>query len=318
MEKAQEEIPDSMTMPYRQTACLSNLRLRAHVIRTIRQFFTEHDYLEVETPIRIPAPAPEAHIDAQSSGNWFLQTSPELCMKRLLAAGYPRIFQICKCFRRNERGRRHIPELTLLEWYTTGADYKGMMTQCEALIGAVARQAGSGDVLRYQGQRFDLTPPWPRLTVGEAFGRFTSLSADQALKENRFDEVMGLDIEPHLGIDKPVFLYDYPAACGALARLKPEDRHLAERFELYIGGLELCNAFTELTDPSEQRLRFEEERKVRRLAGKSVTPMPEKFLSALKDMPAAAGNALGVDRLVMLLADTIAIDDVVAFTPEEL
>jgi elongation factor P--(R)-beta-lysine ligase len=307
-----------MTMPYRQTACLANLRLRASIIRAVRQFFVENDYLEVETPIRIPAPAPEVNIDAQPSGGWYLQTSPELCMKRLLAAGYPRIFQICKCFRRNERGCRHLPELTLLEWYTTGADYKGMMNQCEALIGAVARQVGFGDLLRYNGQRIDLTPPWPRLTVGEAFGRFTSLSADQALKENRFDEVMGLDIEPQLGIDKPVFLYDYPAACGALARLKPEDRRLAERFELYIGGLELCNAFTELTDPPEQRLRFEEERKVRRLAGKSVTPMPKKFLSALKDMPAAAGNALGIDRLVMLFADTTEIDAVVAFTPEEL
>lgn len=272
----------------------------------------------METPIRIPAPAPEAHIDAQPSGSWFLQTSPELCMKRLLAAGYPRIFQICKCFRRNERGGRHLPELTLLEWYTAGTNYNGMMAQCEALIGSVARVAGSGDMLRYQGQRIDLTPPWPRLTVAEAFDRLSSVSVEEALKENRFDEVMGLDIEPQLGIDKPVFLYDYPAACGALARLKPEDCRLAERFELYIGGLELCNAFTELTDPTEQRLRFEEERKMRRLAGKSVTPMPAKFLSALKEMPAAAGNALGIDRLVMLFADTTEIDDVVAFTPEEL
>ena len=272
----------------------------------------------METPIRIPAPAPETHIDAQPSGSWFLQTSPELCMKRLLAAGYPRIFQICKCFRRNERGRRHLPELTLLEWSTAGTNYNGLMAQCEALFGSVARVAGSGDMLRYHGQRIDLTPPWPRLTVAEAFDRLSSVSVEEALKENRFDEVMGLDIEPQLGIDKPVFLYDYPAACGALARLKPEDCRLAERFELYIGGLELCNAFTELTDPTEQRLRFEEERKMRRLAGKSVTPMPAKFLSALKEMPAAAGNALGIDRLVMLFADTTEIDDVVAFTPEEL
>ena len=304
--------------PNRQHCIRRNLELRATVIRTIRQFFAENDYLEVETPIRIPAPAPETHIDAQSSGSWFLQTSPELCMKRLLAAGYPRIFQICKCFRRNERGRRHIPELTLLEWYTTGADYKGMMTQCEALIGAVTRQAGFGDVLRYNGQRIDLTLPWPRLTIAEAFGRFTSLSADQALKENRFDEVMGLDIEPQLGIEKPLFLYDYPAACGAFARLKPSNPRLAERFELYIGGLELCNAFTELNDGNEQRARFDAERELRRQAGLTVYPMPESFLEALKDMPDAAGNALGIDRLVMLFADTTEIDDVVAFTPEEL
>ncbi len=307
-----------MTIPFRQTARLSTLRLRACIIESVRRFFAENDYLEVETPIRIPAPAPEAHIDAQPSGGWYLRTSPELCMKRLLAAGYSRIFQICKCFRRNERGRRHLPELTLLEWYTAGADYTDMMTQCEELIGVVARQAGSGDLLHYQGRQIDLTPPWPRMTVADAFERFASVAVDEALAEDRFDEVMGLDIEPHLGIDTPVFLCDYPAACGALARLKPEDRRLAERFELYIGGLELCNAFTELTDPAEQRLRFEQEGKLRRLAGKSVTPMPEKFLNALKDMPAAAGNALGIDRLVMLLADAAKIDDVVAFIPEEL
>jgi lysyl-tRNA synthetase class 2 len=274
--------------------------------------------LEVETPIRIPAPAPEAYIDAQPSGSWFLQTSPELCMKRLLAAGYPRIFQICKCFRRNERGRRHIPELTLLEWYTVGHDYSDMMTQCEALLTEIADNIGHRGELCYQGRRIDLTLPWPRMTVAEAFERLSGISVEQAMEEDRFEEVLALEIEPLLGVEKPLFLYDYPAACSALARLKPSNRRLAERFELYIGGLELCNAFTELTDPPEQRLRFEEERKVRRLAGKSVTPMPEKFLSALKDMSAAAGNALGIDRLVMLFADTTEIDDVVAFTPEEL
>lgn len=307
-----------MTMPYRQTARLSTLRMRARIIQTVRRFFLENGYLEVETPIRIPALAPEAHIDAQPSGDWYLQTSPELCMKRLLAAGYPRIFQICKCFRHQERGRRHLPELTLLEWYTAGDDYTDMMTQCEALIGVVARMAGCGDELCYQGRKVNLTTPWPRLTVAEAFERFASVAVGKALAENRFDEVMGFDIEPHLGLDKPVLLYDYPAACGALSRLKHEDRRLAERFELYIGGLELCNAFSELTDPVEQRLRFEEEREARRLAGKAVAPLPEKFLSALKDMPAAAGNALGIDRLVMLLADTAEIGDVVAFAPEEL
>lgn len=312
-----------MSSPYstllnRQQHIRRHLELRAIIIQSIRQFFTVNHYLEVETPIRTPAPAPEAHIDAQPSGDWYLQTSPELCMKRLLAAGYPRIFQICKCFRSNERGRRHLPELTLLEWYTAGHDYTDMMTQCEALLTDVVHGIEKKDELVYQGRRIDLARPWPRITVAEAFDRFASVSMEQALRSNRFDEVMGLEIEPHLGVDKPVFLYDYPAACGALARLKPDDRRLAERFELYIGGLELCNAFTELTDPLEQRLRFEAERKLRRSTGKSVYPIPEGFLSALQDMPAAAGNALGIDRLVMLFADAAEIDDVVAFTPEEL
>lgn len=307
-----------MTMPYRQASCLQNLRLRSRIIRAVRQFFAENDYLEVETPIRIPAPAPEAHIDAQPSGNWFLQTSPELCMKRLLTADYPRIFQICKCFRRNERGRRHLPELTLLEWYTSGHGYSDMMTQCEALLTEVAESIGHRDGLCYQGRPIDLSLPWPRMTVAEAFERMAGVSVEQAMEENRFEEVLALEIEPRLGVKRPLFLYDYPAACGALARLKPSNRRLAERFELYIGGLELCNAFTELTDANEQRARFDAERESRRQAGLTVYPMPERFLVALKDVPYAAGNALGIDRLVMLFADTAEIDDVVAFTPEEL
>jgi lysyl-tRNA synthetase class 2 len=295
-----------------------HLALRATIIRSIRRYFDEDGYLEVETPIRIPAPAPEADIDAQASGSWYLQTSPELCMKRLLAAGFSRIFQICKCFRRHERGSRHLPELTLLEWYTAGADYREMMAQCEALIGAVARQTGIAGVLHYQGKRIELAPPWLRLTVAEAFDRLAPLSMERALSENLFDEMMGLHIAPRLGVDKPVFLCDYPAARGALARRKPSNRGLAERFELYAGGLELCNAFTELTDPEEQRERFEMERESRRQTGKPVYPMPERFLETLGYMPEAAGNALGIDRLVMLFADTAKIDDVVAFTPEEL
>jgi elongation factor P--beta-lysine ligase len=129
---------------YRQTQLEANLRLRAHVIRIVRDFFTAQGYLEVDTPLRIPAPIPEAHIDAMASGDWFLQTSPEVCMKRLLAAGYPRIFQICKCFRQAERGARHLPELTMLEWYHAGWTYQEMMNQCEELIGFLAA-ALSGD-----------------------------------------------------------------------------------------------------------------------------------------------------------------------------
>ena len=312
-----------MSPPYpkvsnRQYCIRKHLELRVAIIKFIRQFFNDNHYLEVETPIRIPAPAPEAHIDAQPSGSWFLQTSPELCMKRLLAAGYPRIFQICKCFRHGERGRRHLPELTMLEWYTAGADYSDMMAQCEALITTVADCMGLDGALRYQGRRIDLSLPWPRMTVAEAFKRLAGISVKQAMDEDRFEEVLALEIEPRLGIDKPVFLYDYPAAHGALARLKPSDRRVAERFELYIGGLELCNAFTELTDPKEQRERFEKESDSRRQAGKPAHPMPERFLEALEEIPETAGNALGIDRLVMLFADTTEIDDVVAFTPEEL
>ena len=304
---------------YRQKALQKNLQLRAHILQAIRAFFIDKDYLEVETPIRIPAPAPETHIDAVASGDWFLQTSPELCMKRLLAAGFARIFQICKCFRLGERGRLHLPEMTLLEWYRADSNYIDMMDECEALITAIARKIGSEeDILAYQGKEIRFTSPWPRISVSEAFEKFASIPVNAALERGQFDDIMVQKIEPNLGHARPVFLYDYPASRGALARLKPQDLRYAERFELYIGGLEICNAFSELTDPTEQRRRFEHEQDQRRKAGKPVGPLPETFLAALKDLPTAAGNALGIDRLIMLFADAKHIAEVVSFTPEEL
>ena len=302
----------------RQSATQSRLQLRAKIIQAVRQFFYEQDYLEVETPHRVPVIAPEAHIEAEMSGTWFLHTSPELCMKRLLAAGYPRIFQICRCFRAGERGSKHLPEFTLLEWYGAGMDYFDMMAECENLLGFTARALGSEERLVYQGRKVDLNPPWERLTVAAAFDRYASQSLEDALLNDRFDEVIAFEIEPRLGNEKPVFLYDYPAQKGALARLKPGHPKVAQRFELYVCGLELCNAFDELTDPLEQRRRFEVDGQVRAAAGKAAYPLPEKFLEALGDMPPAAGNALGLDRLVMLFSDAAQIDAVVAFTPEEL
>jgi len=302
----------------RQASIRSNLILRAAVIGAVRLFFLENDYLEVETPIRQPTQAPEEHIDAVSSGRWFLHTSPELSMKRLLTSDYRRIFQICRCFRDRERGHRHLPEMTLLEWYTANADYHHMMVQTEDLIRHVARALGVKDVLHYQNYFIDWTTSWQRMTVAEAFDTYGSTTVNEALSTGRFDEILALEIEPDLGIQRPTFLIDYPAACGALARLSPDAPDVAERFELYIGGLELCNGFSELTDPAEQRERFKNALLKRSAVGKETCPLPEKFLDALKDMPPAAGNALGLDRLVMLFADTDKIDDVVAFTPEEL
>ena len=227
----------------RQSIIRKNLQLRADILAAVRGFFRHNDYLEVETPYRIPAPAPEAHIEAQPSGAWYLHTSPELCMKQLLAAGYSRVFQICKCFRKSERGSRHLPELTLLEWYTAGASYRDMMVQCEELVMAVVRELGRDLGLPYQGGHVDLTPPWKRMSVSRAFEKYAAISVEESLEKGRFDEILALDVEPHLGIDRPLFLYDYPADCGSLARLKPGNVHLAERFELYIRGVELCMSF---------------------------------------------------------------------------
>jgi lysyl-tRNA synthetase class 2 len=294
------------------------LRLRARMIRAIRRFFLEQDFLEVETPLRIPAPTPESHIDAVASGEWFLHTSPELCMKRLLAAGYPRIFQVCKCFRAGERGDRHLPEFTILEWYRGETDYRTLMGDCEALISYVARDLGFGGFISRQGREIRLEGPWERITVREAFIRYATVTAAEALRIDCFDEILTCEVEPHLGQDRPVFLYEYPAELGALARLKEGDPEIAERFELYFAGLEMANAFSELTDAREQRRRFEEASRDRRRNGSPPYPMPERFLTALPQMPPSAGIALGVDRLAMLFADKSRIDDVVAFTPESL
>ncbi len=290
------------------------MKKRASLLQGVRAFFVSHDFLEVETPIRIPAPAPEAHIEPELSGDWYLQTSPELCMKRLLAAGCPRIFQICKCFRRHERGERHLPEMTLLEWYRVEADYRDLMADCEDLLCSLA---GNG-ILRVNGQALDLTPPWPRLTLHAAFQRFAAISIEQAVAENCFEEILVRDIEPCLGLGTPVFLCDYPASQASLSRLHPENPLLAERFELYVNGVELANGFSELTDACTQRQRFQREQESITALGRQPGPMPEPFLEDLTKMPAAAGIALGLDRLIMLFTGASHIDQVVAFVPEGL
>jgi lysyl-tRNA synthetase class 2 len=192
------------------------------------------------------------------------------------------------------------------------------MDECEALIRSIAARMGIGLTLGSRGLKIDLTGPWQRLSVEDAFRRHGTLSMKEALERDLFDEVMVQDIEPRLGLGKPTLLCDYPAERGALACLKEEDPSLAERFELYVGGVEIANAFSELTDSEEQRRRFVAEETRRRTAGKRPYPMPEKFLEELDRMPPSAGVALGVDRLVMVLLDLPTIDHVVAFLPEEL
>ena len=284
----------------------------------IRQFFTDRDYLEVDTPQLIPAPPPEVHTDAIRAGDLFLHTSPELCMKRLLAAGFAKIFQMAKCFRHGERGRLHLPEFTILEWYRTGIDYKDLMVECEELVSHVAQRLCKGGGIDFQGMRISLERPWERITVTKAFDDYASMSLQATLERGCFDELLVREVEPRLGITGPTFLYDYPASMGALARVKAEDARYAERFEIYMGGVELANGFSELTDDREQRERFERDQRERRLMGKRTYPMPEKFLNALGHMPEAAGIALGVDRLAMLFSNAGEIDQVVSFTPEEL
>jgi lysyl-tRNA synthetase class 2 len=286
------------------------------MIRAIRDFFTSREYLEVETPHLIPALIPETYIDAVSCGDSFLHTSPELHMKRLLAAGYPKIFQICKCFRDGERGSCHLPEFTMLEWYCRGVNYCQLMEECEELVVSVAADLGCGDAISHQGRAILLQRPWGSISVREAFACYAQMSMDRAVMENCFDEIMVSCIEPHLGLAQPTFIYDYPVSGSALAKEKKDDSTLAERFELYMGGKEIANACSELTDPQEHHRRFRNVNKYRHSVGKSVYPLPERFQEDMASLPQAAGIALGVDRLAMIFCDSSAIDDVVSFVPE--
>ncbi len=299
----------------RLSSIRQNLERRALILTAIRDFFREQGFLEVETPVRMPAIAPEKYITPVESGDWFLATSPELHMKRLLAAGYERLFQLIHCFRKGERGRLHNPEFTMLEWYRAGGDYCKMVDDTERLVVAVAGQLGPGTTIPYQGQEIDITPPWPRVRVRDAFLQNAGWDPTTHFDPLRFDEDTVNRVVPSFPPCRPTVLMDYPASVASLARLKPGDSTVAERTEIFIGGLEVANAYSELTDPREQRERFLQEAAEIERDGTRKAPIPWNFLEAVGDMPACCGGiALGVDRLVMLLCNAATIDEVVAFT----
>jgi len=293
---------------------LSHLTLRSRVLRAVRDFFYTQDFIEVETPVRIPAPALETHIDAPPSGRAWLRASPELHMKRLLVDGCPRLFQIGPCFRSGECGRRHNPEFTMLEWYRAGADYTDILRDTEALLAHVFQQACGRTAIAYRGQAIDLARPWHCHTVREAFRTWAGWDPAETWDPDRFDADMVGRVEPALPQDKPCVLTDYPAPAASLARLKAEDPRVAERWEVYVGGLELANAYSELCDPAAQRARFLEAAAERRALGKEVYPLDEPFLAALEQgLPPCGGIALGIDRLVMLACGATDIAEVRPF-----
>ena len=315
---------------WRPTATLESLRRRADLLTRVRAFFAARNVLEVETPILSAGAVSDPQIESlQTSvaglpGPLYLSTSPEYPMKRLLASGSGDIFQVCKVFRDEERGRWHNPEFTMLEWYRVGFDDAALMTEVEALVAQL-----------FAPQRSSM--PAERLTYADALARHAGVdahaddagtleraAADHGIecradldRDARLDLLMGLVVGPKLGLERPCFVTDYPASQASLARLKPGLPPVAARFEFYVDGIELANGFHELADAREQRGRFTADLETRRGRGQAQRPLDDRLLAALASgMPDCAGVALGFDRLVAIALGAERLADGMAFPIE--
>lgn len=309
-----------MTSPLR-----NRLKARANIIQTVRNFFDTRGFVHVDPPVFQTCPSFDPHIGAFKidGANHYLRTSPELEMKKLLSAGAGDIYTIGPNFRRDNCSDLHAPEFTMIEWYRVGADYTAIINDCIELIRNVS------DTYSFNGLICDPRKKWQRLSVVEAFDLYADIdlfkylpsptharglksfrneatrlkirTTDKDTWDDIFHAIMAQKIEPHLGLEAPYILYDYPISQAALARKKPDDRRFAERFELYICGVELANAFSELTNPVEQRARFNADMALRQSLYGNAYPADETFFAALENgLPDCAGIALGIDRLVML------------------
>lgn len=319
---------------------------RNRIQTAIRGFFAERDFVEVDTATLQVSPGNEAHLHAFTteaighSGTktpLYLHTSPEFACKKLLSAGEKRISCFAHVYRNRERGPLHHPEFTMLEWYRAGESYEALMDDCAELLGLAATTA-EATRLRYRGQECDPFAEPERLSVADAFARFasidllTTIDRDGSIDRERlarqmkanglrvvaddtwadlFSRVLVERVEPNLGFGRATILCEYPVAEAALARPAPRDPRVAERFELYACGVELANAFGELTDAREQRRRFCLEMEEKQRVYGEAYPLDEDFLSALEIMPEASGIALGFDRLVMLATGAARIDQVI-------
>ncbi len=325
------------------------LRLRGRIKSALRGWFEGHGFQEVECGALVVSPGNETHLHAfetvltgpdAASRPLYLHTSPEFAAKKLLAAGETRIFDFARVFRNRERGRLHAPEFTMLEWYRAHQDYETVIADSLALLWLAADVAGA-EALRHRDARCDPRAPADRLTVAQAFTHLAGIDllatlspegegdahalrsrarrggvdvADDDDWSDMFAKILTLRIEPRLGLERPCVLTEYPVCEAALARVSPRDARVAERFELYACGVELANGFGELTDPVQQRARFESEMaKKERVYGLRY-PLDEDFMAALAQMPPASGVALGFDRLVMLATGAPGIDAVL-WTP---
>ena len=321
------------------------LLARGRIVQALRQWFAKRDFLEIETPALQVSPGNEAHLHAFETemlspagvrAPLYLHTSPEFACKKLLAAGEQRIVTFAHVFRNRERSPLHHPEFSLVEWYRAGEAYEVLMDDCAEVLASAADAAGT-KTLSWRGRGADPFAEPERLTVAEAFTRHAGfdltptfgLSGEvdrEALAERAraaglqvsdddtwsdiFSRAMVALIEPRLGQGRATILYEYPVSEAALARVTPADPLTAERFELYACGVELANAFGELTDPTEQRRRFEADMDIKERVYGLRYPLDEDFLAALGCMPASSGIALGLDRLVMLATGAQRIEDV--------
>lgn len=304
---------------------LDKYLVREKVIDAIRYFFKDQKFREVFTPTLVPVPSIEPNLEVfktqlrTSRGvkrDGYLIMSPEFSIKKLLAAGIGNCFEIAKCFRNSEEvSPLHNPEFTMLEWYRINADYKDIMADFEQLFISII----GSKKLTYQGKIYDLSTPWPRISVADAFQKF---AGKDVLKESDEDfyKTFFNEIEPALAKSKkPFFIYDYPISQASLSRPKPQDQRFAERFEVFLAGVELGNCFSELIDAKAQLARFEKDLKEREKSGKTIYPIDTDLIEALKSgLPVVSGIAVGVDRLIMLAADVPAVADTLFFPAEEI
>ena len=315
---------------WRPTATLAALHRRADMLARVRAFFAERSVLEVETPVLSAAGVTDPQIESLVSrvtgmpGEFYLMSSPEFAMKRLLAAGSGDIYQLCKVFRNGERGRWHNPEFTLLEWYRIGFDDAALMSEVERLVAlllAPERHLPAAERLTYAEAMRQYAGVDPHSAddreLDHAAQRLRVACAADLDRDAKLDLLMGLAVGPRLGRERPCFICDYPASQASLARLKPGLPRVAARFELYLDGIELCNGFHELANPAEQRARFEQDLATRRLRGQAEPRLDERLLAALAaGMPDCAGVALGFDRLAAIARGARRLSEVMAFSIE--
>ncbi len=312
---------------WQSVAELESMKKRARMLQSIRAFFAQHDVLEVDTPSISISAVTDLHIESfateMQGQNYYLQTSPEYPMKRLLASGYPSIYQICKVYRREEQGIFHNPEFTMLEWYRLGFDYKQLMQEVSALLENLSAECGlkiKSEQISYQQafmQTVNIDPLSTSVESCRQCCKQQQIEIPQGMSDDKVDEwldwILTQAVAPTFNKEGFTLLYDYPASQCALASIS-KDGSVAERFEVFYGELELANGFNELTDASEQQKRFEDDNKNRQLAGLETMPIDESFLAALEaGLPECAGVAIGLDRLLMVLTGKAEISEVLAF-----